>query len=47
MYLHHILSDKVEILFNKSQSLPITHQFFGVYVCSVCLVKLVIRCVEE
>jgi hypothetical protein len=42
MYLRRILDGKVEIIFNKSQGLPMTHQFFGVHVRSVHLAELVI-----
>jgi hypothetical protein len=42
MYLRRILDDKVEIIFNKSQGRPMTHQFFGVHVRSVRLAELVI-----
>jgi hypothetical protein len=42
MYLQRILGGKVDIFFNKSQGLSMTHQFFDVHVRGVRLVELVI-----
>jgi hypothetical protein len=42
MYLHRIFGSKFEILFNKSQGLLMTHEFFGVHVYGVRLTELII-----
>jgi hypothetical protein len=42
MYLRRILGGKFEILFNKSQGLLMTHEFFGVHVHGVHLTELII-----
>jgi hypothetical protein len=35
-------SGKVEIIFNKSQGLPMTHQFFGIHVHGVHRTEFII-----
>jgi hypothetical protein len=42
LVLRYILGGKVEIIFNKFQSFPMTHQFFDIHVHGVHLAELII-----